>query len=67
MFDLQQIIVFAQERSAATTAGEPVPNIGRGIVMAIGLFALTLTASICNHQVCKTLQAEDKFDSAYAF
>ncbi|KAG2050217.1 P-loop containing nucleoside triphosphate hydrolase protein [Suillus hirtellus] len=47
---LRQIIVFAEERSAANTAGEPVPNIGRGIAMAIGLFALTLTASICNHQ-----------------
>lgn len=49
---LQQIIVFAEERSDANAAGEPVPNIGRGIAMAIGLFALTLTASICNHQVC---------------
>ncbi|KAG2142222.1 ABC protein [Suillus bovinus] len=47
---LQQIIVFAEERSAAIIAGEPVPNIGRGIAMAAGLFALTLTASICNHQ-----------------
>ncbi|KAG1828571.1 ABC protein [Suillus variegatus] len=47
---LRQIIVFAEERSDANAAGEPVPNIGRGIAMAIGLFALTLTASICNHQ-----------------
>ncbi|KAG2043713.1 ABC protein [Suillus americanus] len=47
---LRRIILFAEERSAAIIAGEPVPNIGRGIAMAIGLFALTLTSSICNHQ-----------------
>ncbi|KAG2366729.1 ABC protein [Suillus spraguei] len=49
-FVLRQIIAFAEERSAAIIAGEPVPNIGRGIAMAVGLFALTLTASICNQQ-----------------
>ncbi|KAG2153342.1 ABC protein [Suillus clintonianus] len=47
---LRQIIVFAQERSAARNAGEPVPNVGRGIAMAFGLFALTVTASVCSHQ-----------------
>ncbi|KAG1879712.1 ABC protein [Suillus subluteus] len=47
---LRHIIVFAEERSAAIIAGEPVPNIGRGIAMAVGLFALTLTSSICSHQ-----------------
>ncbi|KAG2348012.1 ABC protein [Suillus weaverae] len=47
---LRQIIVFAQERSAATIAGTPVPNVGRGIAMALGLFALTVMASICTHQ-----------------
>ncbi|KAG1733609.1 ABC protein [Suillus paluster] len=47
---LRQIIVFAEERSAAIIAGEPVPNIGRGIAMALGLFALTLMASVCTHQ-----------------
>ncbi|KAG0705755.1 ABC protein [Suillus ampliporus] len=47
---LRQIVVFAEERSAAITAGEPVPNIGRGIAMAIGLFALTVIASVCSHQ-----------------
>ncbi|KAG2137199.1 ABC protein [Suillus cothurnatus] len=47
---LRRIIVFAKERSAAILAGEPVPHIGIGIAMAVGLFALTLTASICNHQ-----------------
>ncbi|KAG1747121.1 ABC protein [Suillus paluster] len=47
---LRQIVVFAEERSAAIIAGEPVPNVGRGIAMAIGLFALTVIASVCNHQ-----------------
>ncbi|KAG1832564.1 ABC protein [Suillus subalutaceus] len=47
---LRQIIVFAQERSAATIAGTPVPDIGRGIAMAFGLFVLTVTASVCTHQ-----------------
>ncbi|KAG1887345.1 ABC protein [Suillus subluteus] len=47
---LRQIIVFAQERSDATIAGTPVPNIGRGIAMAFGLFALTVMASVCTHQ-----------------
>lgn len=47
---LRQIIIFAQERSAATIAGTPVPNVGRGIGMAFGLFALTVTASVCTHQ-----------------
>ncbi|KAG1865922.1 ABC protein, partial [Suillus subalutaceus] len=47
---LRHIIVFAEERSAAIIAGEPVPNIGRGIAMAVGLFALTLSSSICSHQ-----------------
>lgn len=52
---LQQIILFAQERSAAIVAGTPVPNVGRGIAMALGLFALSVTASVCTHQVCKFL------------
>ncbi|OAX34172.1 hypothetical protein K503DRAFT_699205, partial [Rhizopogon vinicolor AM-OR11-026] len=47
---LRQIITFAEERTAARNAGEPVPNVGRGIAMALGLWALTVTASICNHQ-----------------
>ncbi|KAG2037724.1 hypothetical protein BDR03DRAFT_1091732 [Suillus americanus] len=47
---LRQIILFAQERSDATAAGTPVPNVGRGIAMAFGLFALTVTASVCTHQ-----------------
>lgn len=47
---LRQIILFAQERSAAIVAGTPVPSVGRGIAMALGLFALTVTASVCTHQ-----------------
>ncbi|KAG0703603.1 ABC transporter type 1, transmembrane domain-containing protein, partial [Suillus ampliporus] len=47
---LRQIVVFAEERSAAIIAGTPVPNVGRGIAMAIGLFALTMIASVCTHQ-----------------
>ncbi|KAG1770993.1 ABC protein [Suillus occidentalis] len=46
----KHIILFAQERSAAIIAGTPVPNVGRGIAMALGLFALSVTASICTHQ-----------------
>ncbi|KAG1891771.1 ABC protein [Suillus fuscotomentosus] len=47
---LRQIILFAEERSAAIIAGTPGPNIGRGIAMAFGLFGLTVMASICTHQ-----------------
>ncbi|KAH7884664.1 ABC protein [Phlebopus sp. FC_14] len=47
---LKAIITFAEERSAARAAGEPVPNVGRGIGMALGLFFLTLTTSICTQQ-----------------
>ncbi|KAG1817968.1 ABC protein [Suillus subaureus] len=47
---LRKIIDFVEKRSAAIVAGEPVPNIGRGIAMAVGLFVLTLAASISNHQ-----------------
>ncbi|KAG1821818.1 ABC protein [Suillus subaureus] len=49
-FLIMQNIVFAEERSAAIAAGEPAPNIGRGIVMAFGLFVLSLTQSICTYQ-----------------
>ncbi|KAG0699189.1 ABC protein [Suillus ampliporus] len=47
---LRQIIVFAEERSTAMIVGKPVPNVGRGIAMALGLFVLTVIASVCNHQ-----------------
>ncbi|KAG1717254.1 hypothetical protein EDB19DRAFT_1820073, partial [Suillus lakei] len=51
---LRENIVFAEERPAAIMTGEPVPNVGRGIAMALGLFALTVTTSVCNNQFCKT-------------
>ncbi|KAG0700067.1 ABC protein [Suillus ampliporus] len=47
---LRQIILFVEERSAAIIAGEPVPNVGRGIVMALGLFVISLASSVCTHQ-----------------
>ncbi|KAG2147644.1 ABC protein [Suillus clintonianus] len=47
---LRQIIVFAEERSAAISAGESVPNVARGIAMAFGLFLLNVTQSVCTHQ-----------------
>ncbi|KAG1728440.1 hypothetical protein EDB19DRAFT_1642493 [Suillus lakei] len=48
---LRQIIIFAEERSAAIITGEPVPNVGRGIAMALGLLALIVTTSVCTHQL----------------
>ncbi|KAG1750696.1 ABC protein [Suillus lakei] len=47
---LRQIIVFAEERSAAISAGKPAPNVDRGIAMALGLFLLSVTQSICTAQ-----------------
>ncbi|KIK99142.1 hypothetical protein PAXRUDRAFT_132675 [Paxillus rubicundulus Ve08.2h10] len=47
---LKSIITFAEERAAARTAGEPGPSIGLGIGMALGLFFLTITTSICTQQ-----------------
>ncbi|KAG8878402.1 hypothetical protein FRB97_002483 [Tulasnella sp. 331] len=41
------LIKFGQERAANPSSP---PNIGRGIALAIGLFLLTITASICTHQ-----------------
>ncbi|KAG2147857.1 P-loop containing nucleoside triphosphate hydrolase protein [Suillus bovinus] len=34
-----------------SVGGTPGPNVGRGIVMAFGLFGLTVMTSICTHQV----------------
>ncbi|KAI0091325.1 ABC protein [Irpex rosettiformis] len=47
---VKAIINFGKEHFAAKEAGEPLPNIGRGIGMAIGLFCVTVTASVCTHQ-----------------
>ncbi|KAJ3483697.1 hypothetical protein NLI96_g6138 [Meripilus lineatus] len=53
---VKAIINFGKEHYAAThpssNSNSPpkVPNVGRGIAMAIGLFLVTITASICQHQ-----------------
>ncbi|KIJ14255.1 hypothetical protein PAXINDRAFT_169871 [Paxillus involutus ATCC 200175] len=47
---LKSIITFSEQRAAARTAGEPGPSIGLGIGMALGLFFLTITTSICTQQ-----------------
>lgn len=45
----RDLIRFAQERAAAHSAGQPGPNIGRGVGDAIGLLLLTCMASIFQH------------------
>lgn len=50
LIHFQSIIEFAQERYAAKIAGRPEPGIGRGIGAALGLFGLTVAASVCQHQ-----------------
>ncbi|KAG1750701.1 ABC protein [Suillus lakei] len=47
---LRQIVVFAEKRSAAISAGKPAPNVDRGIAMALGLFLLCVTQLICMAQ-----------------
>ncbi|KZT73648.1 ABC protein [Daedalea quercina L-15889] len=47
---VRTIITFSEARVAAQKAGEPTAGIGRGVGMAIGLFCLTVTASVCTHQ-----------------
>ncbi|KAF9243526.1 ABC protein [Melanogaster broomeanus] len=47
---LKSLITFAEERAAARAAGEPLPNVGRGIGMALGLFFLSVITSACTHQ-----------------
>lgn len=51
----QAIINFAKENAIHERAGEPKSNIARGFAMAIGLFCLTVFASICQHQVSFTI------------
>jgi ATP-binding cassette subfamily C (CFTR/MRP) protein 1 len=43
---IRTIIRYAEQHHDGNTAG-----IGRGVGMAIGLFLLTITASVCQHQV----------------
>ncbi|KAH9929982.1 P-loop containing nucleoside triphosphate hydrolase protein [Fomitopsis serialis] len=47
---VRAIINFSEARVAAKAAGEPTASIGRGVGMAIGLFCITVTASVCTHQ-----------------
>ena len=54
-FDFKAIINYAKENSERERAGEPKSSIGIGLAMAIGLFFLTVMASICQHQVCGVL------------
>lgn len=44
------IINFGKEHFAARQAGTPTPNIGPGVGMAIGLFCVTVSASVATHQ-----------------
>ncbi|KAF8530125.1 ABC protein [Hysterangium stoloniferum] len=47
---VQEIINFGKEHFAARTSGEPGPNVGRGIGLAIGLFFFTLTSVVMQQQ-----------------
>ncbi|KAF8333586.1 ABC protein [Cantharellus anzutake] len=46
----KSIIKFAQERYLSKRAGAPGPSVGRGIAAAIGLYAVTVIQSLCQHQ-----------------
>lgn len=43
----REIIRFVQSAYAAQRAGEPVPGVGRGVAMAVGLFLMQLFVSVC--------------------
>ncbi|GAA5907850.1 hypothetical protein JCM8208_001962 [Rhodotorula glutinis] len=43
----REIIRFVKSAYAAQRAGEPVPGVGRGIAMAVGLFLMQLFVSVC--------------------
>ena len=47
----QAIINFAKRKEQAKARGEPESNVGIGVVMAIGLFFLTVSASVGHQQV----------------
>ncbi|KAJ7309378.1 ABC protein [Mycena albidolilacea] len=47
---VKALINFAKARAAAKAAGEPLPNIGNGVGMALGLLIVIVFASICQHQ-----------------
>lgn len=48
---VKAIIKFGKARIEAKTDGDDIPNVGRGIGMAIGLFCVTVMAALCQHQV----------------
>ncbi|KAF5327366.1 hypothetical protein D9619_004466 [Psilocybe cf. subviscida] len=47
---IKAIINFAKKRERAKAMHEPEPNVGIGIVMALGLFCVTMISSIGQHQ-----------------
>ncbi|KAI0833290.1 ABC protein [Trametes gibbosa] len=47
---VKAIINYGKEHAAVLSAGKTPPDLGRGVGMAIGLFCLTVTASVCTHQ-----------------
>ena len=47
---VKAIINYGKERAAAVAAGREPPSVGRGVGMAIGLFCITVTASVSQHQ-----------------
>lgn len=46
----QTIIEYAQQRAAAKAEHRPAPPLRHGIGAAVGLFLLTVFASLCQHQ-----------------
>ena len=48
------IINFAKARQTAKANHEPEPSLGIGVAMAVGLFLLTVCASVGQHQVSCT-------------
>ncbi|KAJ7164009.1 ABC protein [Mycena crocata] len=47
---VKAIINFAKERAGDREAGTPMPSVGRGVGMALGLFFMVIMASIFQHQ-----------------
>ncbi|KAN0060307.1 hypothetical protein ACQY0O_007636 [Thecaphora frezii] len=47
---LKQIILYTQERYAASIAGVDGPSVGRGIGLAFALFFMQALGSVCQHQ-----------------
>ena len=51
LYGRKGIINFAKAKRQAEVNHEPEPSLGIGVAMAIGLFLLTVCASIGQHQV----------------